>query len=130
MGKQVEEEEEEEEEKAAESLLLTASTCSSRCSHSEIWTSFLWFFLVFGVWVLPCEMASTMSLYSTLSLVRRWTHAHASVYVAFGRFLTSLWCLTDTCSASASPDAYRKLDFLRSLKSDSYLVGARGHSGR
>ena len=56
VGQQAdEEEEEEEEEKAAESLLLTAATCSSRCSHSEIWTYFLWFFLVFGVWALPVE---------------------------------------------------------------------------
>ena len=28
---------------------------ASRGSHSEIWTSFPWFFLVFGVWVLPDE---------------------------------------------------------------------------
>ena len=57
MGEQAdeEEEEEEEEEKAAGSLLLTVATCSSRGSHSEIWTFFLWFFLVFGVWVLPVE---------------------------------------------------------------------------
>ena len=38
-----------------ESLLLTVATCSSCGSNSEIWTSFLWFFLVFGVWVLPVE---------------------------------------------------------------------------
>ena len=50
-----EEEEEEEDEKAAESLLFSVATCSSRGSHSEIWTSFLWFFLVFSVWVLPVE---------------------------------------------------------------------------
>ena len=35
------------------------------------------------------EMTSTMFLYSTLSLVRRWIHAHAPVHVAFGRFLAS-----------------------------------------
>ena len=33
------------------------------------------------------EMASTVFLYSTLCLVRWWIHAHASVCVAFGRFL-------------------------------------------
>ena len=50
-----EEEKEEEEEEASESLLFTFATCSSRGSHSEIWTSFLLLFLLFGVWVLPFE---------------------------------------------------------------------------
>ena len=40
----------EEEDEAAENLLLTASTSSSHCSHMEIWTYSLWFFLVFGIW--------------------------------------------------------------------------------
>ena len=49
--------------------------------------------------------------YSALSLVRFWIHAHVSVYVAVGGFLASPWHLTDTCSVSASPEAYRELDF-------------------
>ena len=41
------------------------------------------------------EMASTMSLYSTLCLVRWWIHAHAFVYGTFGRFFVFfLWTLS------------------------------------
>ena len=45
---------EEEEEEVAKASQGSVSSCS-RGSHSEIWTSFLWFFRVFGVWVLPDE---------------------------------------------------------------------------
>ena len=48
------EEEEEEEAEASQGVLSSVSSCS-RGSHSEIWTSFLWLFLLFGVWVLPFE---------------------------------------------------------------------------
>ena len=97
MGEQAdeEEEEEEEEEKAADSLLLTVATCFARGSHSEIWASFLWFFLVFGVWVLPVErwiigflgdgFFDVSALYAQLGPILE--HAHASVYATFGWFL-------------------------------------------
>ena len=54
------------------------------------------------------EMASTMFPYSTLSLVRRWIHAHASVYETFERFL---WHLAVACSTLSLPEEYRDAFF-------------------
>ena len=54
-GRSREEEEEEVEEAKASQVFLSSISSCSHGSHSEIWTSFLWFFLVFGVWVLRVE---------------------------------------------------------------------------
>ena len=102
MGKQADEEEEEEE--AAESLLFTVATCSSRGSHSEIWTPFLWFFLVFSVWVLPVESWVVgflgdglfhVSIFYALAWSDGYTHVRQSMRHVHGFFLW--WFSTALC---------------------------------
>ena len=69
------------------------------------------------------EMASTMPLYFTLCLVRRWKHAHASVCWTFGRFLWFFYVLVSGSylPVLVSPEEYKCADFL----GDNLLVYSR-----
>ena len=95
VGEQAVEEEEEgeEEEKAAESLLFTVATCSSRGSHSEIWSCGSSWCSVFGCCLSSPglldfrETASLLFPCSSLCLVR-WIHAHAPVHATCAWFLS------------------------------------------
>ena len=84
-GTEEEKEEEEKDEEGTVPLLLfmTSSTILSSHILCSVSGCCLTCTGLLDFW----EMTSVMFLYSTLCLVRRWIHAHASVYVTFGRFL-------------------------------------------
>ena len=69
-------------------------------------------------------MASTMSLYSALSLAPTMDTRTCVSLRGIWKISGELWYVTDTCTVSASPEAYRKVDstwFLRPFVSDMVL---------